>query len=178
MEFDPINLVNMSVCAAAVILSLAFGISVLLGGGNKPDEDISSKDVDKVVNYMKDHKLESCKINLSKRDIEIFSDETNAVRKSNRNSRVNRYIEEKKVNNEDNSMTPLMTTIVVNDLLNPNNECESGNDSSESGFCDNSGMNHSSNNIDSSSTYDYSSSSSNSSNSSYDSSSSNDSSSW
>ncbi|MGA4465922.1 hypothetical protein ACPA2L_25280 [Bacillus bombysepticus] len=57
--------------------------------------DMTGKDVDKVVKYMKDHKLESCSINIDANEIEIFSEETGIIRTSSRKSRVGKFVERK-----------------------------------------------------------------------------------
>ncbi|MCT4571876.1 hypothetical protein N3930_30640, partial [Bacillus thuringiensis] len=70
-----------------------FGFVVLLGYYftkglslffKQEEEPIMGKDVDKVVNYMKDKNLKSCKVSMDKKEIEISSDKTNMVRRSNR----------------------------------------------------------------------------------------------
>lgn len=54
---------------------------------------MKGKDVDKVVKYMKDHKLESCSINIDANEIEIFSEETGIIRTSSRKARVGKFVE-------------------------------------------------------------------------------------
>ncbi|TXR62590.1 hypothetical protein DM800_20125 [Bacillus sp. AY18-3] len=57
--------------------------------------NMTGKDVDKVVKYMKDHKLESCSMNIDANKIEIFSEETGIIRMSSRKARVGKFIERK-----------------------------------------------------------------------------------
>lgn len=57
--------------------------------------DMKGKDVDKVVKYMKDHKVESCSMNIDGNKIEIFNEETGIVRTSSRKGRVGKFVERK-----------------------------------------------------------------------------------
>lgn len=94
-----------------------FGFVVLLGYYftkglslffKQEEEPIMGKDVDKVVNYMKDKNLKSCKVSVDKKEIEISSDKTNMVRRSNRHSHVHHFTEEKKHRNASDLLDPLI----------------------------------------------------------------------
>ncbi|WP_242321535.1 hypothetical protein [Bacillus cereus group sp. BfR-BA-01312] len=115
---------------------------------------LSSRDIDKSVDYLKDNKISSGKIILTKEHVEFSSDETNVVRTSRRNSNSFRQVGEKRSTySDDDSILPFVTGVAVGSLFSDTNS----NDDSSSSY-------------ESSSSYDYSSSSSN-----YDSSSSYDS---
>ncbi|WJE23364.1 hypothetical protein QRE65_02415 (plasmid) [Bacillus cereus] len=64
------------------------------------------------------------------------------------NSPVNRFVEEKNIKNEDNLMTPLMTAVVVNNMLDSNSEsdseCAREGQSSESSYCSSDGSDYNS----------------------------------
>lgn len=74
-----------------VVVSLI--LLVILKKISENHGDMKGKDVDKVVKYMKDHKLESCSINIDANEIEIFSEETGIIRTSSRKARVGKFVE-------------------------------------------------------------------------------------
>ncbi|EJQ01694.1 hypothetical protein [Bacillus cereus] len=108
LAFDWFLLIRIFVWLSLVVLMGYFftkGLSLFL---KQEEEPIMGKDVDKVVNYMKDKNLKSCKISMDKKEIEIFSDKTNIVRRSNRHSHVNHFTEERKYNNTSDLLDPLI----------------------------------------------------------------------
>lgn len=70
----------------SVVLIGIVGVTVLLKKIFKPGEiQMTGNDVDRVIDYINDNEVKSCKLSLSENEIEISSDETNVVRKFNRN---------------------------------------------------------------------------------------------
>ncbi|PGA76483.1 hypothetical protein [Bacillus pseudomycoides] len=70
-----------------VVLIAVIGIIVFLKNLFSTGEvHMTGKDVDRVIDYMHDNDLKSCKLSLSKNEIEISSDEISVVRKFNRKS--------------------------------------------------------------------------------------------
>ncbi|HDX9654896.1 hypothetical protein AB3U43_04045 (plasmid) [Bacillus cereus] len=70
----------------SVVLIGIVGVTVLLKKLFKPGEiQMTGNDVDRVIDYINDNEVKSCKLSLSEDEIEISSDETNVVRKFNRN---------------------------------------------------------------------------------------------
>ncbi|MED3382633.1 hypothetical protein P4446_26200 [Bacillus tropicus] len=138
-----------------------FGFVVLLGYYftkglslffKQEEEPIMGKDVDKVVNYMKDKNLKSCKVSMDKKEIEISSDKTNMVRRSNRHSHVHHFTEEKKHRNVSDLVDPLITASTINNIIL---DADNGSDKS-SGMCspDTSSNNYNDSSSDNSSSCD------------------------
>ncbi|MDT3497512.1 hypothetical protein NLU03_24920 [Bacillus toyonensis] len=97
----------------------------------------SGRDIDKTVDYLKDNKVSSGKVVLTKEHIEISSDETNVVRTSRRNSNSFRQAGEKRSTYSDDDVSPFVTGVAVGSLLsdtNSNDDSSSSYDSSSS--CD------------------------------------------
>ncbi|EJR49948.1 hypothetical protein ABFE25_29075 [Bacillus toyonensis] len=70
----------------SVVLIGIVGATVLLKKLFKPGEiQMTGNDVDRVIDYINDNEVKSCKLSLSENEIEISSDETNVVRKFDRN---------------------------------------------------------------------------------------------
>lgn len=70
----------------SVVLIGIVGATVLLKKLFKPGEiQMTGNDVDRVIDYINDNEVKSCKLSLSENQIEISSDETNVVRKFDRN---------------------------------------------------------------------------------------------
>ncbi|PFA82724.1 hypothetical protein [Bacillus cereus] len=70
----------------SVVLIGIVGVTVLLKKLFKPGEiQMTGNDVDRVIDYINENEVKSCKLSLSENEIEISSDETNVVRKFNRN---------------------------------------------------------------------------------------------
>ncbi|PGU51847.1 hypothetical protein [Bacillus cereus] len=70
----------------SVVLIGIVGVTVLLKKLFKPGEiQMTGNDVDRVIDYINENEVKSCKLSLSEDEIEISSDETNVVRKFNRN---------------------------------------------------------------------------------------------
>ncbi|PGR00739.1 hypothetical protein [Bacillus cereus] len=62
------------------------GVTVLLKKLFKPGEiQMTGNDLDRVIDYINDNEVKSCKLSLSENEIEISSDETSVVRKFDRN---------------------------------------------------------------------------------------------
>ncbi|PFS61487.1 hypothetical protein COK41_18170 [Bacillus cereus] len=98
----------------------------------------SGRDIDKTVDYLKDNKVSSGKVVLTKEYIEISSDETNVVRTSRRNSNSFRQVGEKRSTYFDDDVLPFVTGVAVGSLYsdtNSNNDSCSSYDSPSS--CDN-----------------------------------------
>lgn len=71
----------LSFCGVLIVI-----VTVLLKKLFNPGEiQMTGKDVDRVVDYLHENELKSCKLSLSENEIEISSDETSEVRKFNRN---------------------------------------------------------------------------------------------
>ncbi|WP_144469707.1 hypothetical protein [Bacillus thuringiensis] len=81
----------------------------------------SSRDIDKSVDYLKDNKVSSGKVVLTKEHIEISSDETNVVRTSRRNSNSFRQVGEKRSTYSDDDVLPFVTGVAVGSLLSDTN---------------------------------------------------------
>ncbi|EOO22109.1 hypothetical protein P5815_30630 [Bacillus cereus] len=74
------------ISSLCVVLIAIIGVTVLLKKLFNPGEiQMTGKDVDRVIDYLHDNELKSCKLSLSENEIEISSDETSVVRKFNRN---------------------------------------------------------------------------------------------
>ncbi|NUC20447.1 hypothetical protein HUC00_28925 (plasmid) [Bacillus mycoides] len=70
----------------SVVLIGIVGVTVLLKKLFNPGEiQMTGNDVDKVIDYINDNEVKSCKLSLSENEIEISSDETSVVRKFDRN---------------------------------------------------------------------------------------------
>ncbi|QWG92805.1 hypothetical protein [Bacillus mycoides] len=70
----------------SVVLIGIVGVTVLLKKLFKPGEiQMTGNDVDRVIDYINDNEVKSCKLSLSENEIEISSDETSVVRKFDRN---------------------------------------------------------------------------------------------
>lgn len=70
----------------SVVLIGMVGVTVLLKKLFKPREiQMTGKDVDRVIDYIKDNEVKSCKLSLSEKEIEISSEETSVVSKFSRN---------------------------------------------------------------------------------------------
>ncbi|EJS45116.1 hypothetical protein ICG_06022 [Bacillus cereus BAG1X1-3] len=70
----------------SVVLIGIIGVTVLLKKLFKPGEiQMTGNDVDRVIDYINDNEVKSCKLSLSENEIEISSDETSVVRKFDRN---------------------------------------------------------------------------------------------
>ncbi|PFX43698.1 hypothetical protein COL24_05400 [Bacillus toyonensis] len=70
----------------SVVLIGIVGVTVLLKKLFKPGEiQMTGNDVDRVIDYINDNEVKSCKLSLSEDEIEISSDETSVVRKFDRN---------------------------------------------------------------------------------------------
>ncbi|PEK48157.1 hypothetical protein CN586_11795 [Bacillus toyonensis] len=98
---------------------------------------LSSRDIDKSVDYLKDNKISSGKITLTKKHIEFSSDETNVIRTSRRNSNRFRQVGEKRSTYSDDDVLPFVTGVAVGSLIsdtNSNNDSCSNYDSPSS--CD------------------------------------------
>ncbi|MEB9506408.1 hypothetical protein P4J13_20960 [Bacillus anthracis] len=92
MDLNPMqSLIIPGMCFVVVSLILL----VILKKISENHGDMKGKDVDKVVKYMKDHKVESCSMNIDENKIEIFNEETGIVRTSSRKARVGKFIERK-----------------------------------------------------------------------------------
>ncbi|HDR7214411.1 hypothetical protein BKK39_12590 [Bacillus cereus] len=131
LAFDWFLIIRIFVCFGFVVLLGYFftkGLSLFL---KQEEEPIMGKDVDKVVNYMKDQNLKSCKVSMDKREIEISSDKTNVVRRSNRHSHVNHFTEEKRHRNASDLVDPLITVSAINNIIL---DTDNGSDRS-SGMC-------------------------------------------
>ncbi|WP_113604623.1 hypothetical protein, partial [Staphylococcus aureus] len=100
------------------IVTISLLIRTLRGVFIDDSFPFSSRDIDKTVDYMKDNNVSSCKVNLTKKDIEIFSDESNVVRTSRRNSNRFRQVGEKKItHSDDNDILPFVTAVAVGTML-------------------------------------------------------------
>jgi len=88
---------------------------------------LSSRDIDKSIDYLKDNKVSSGKITLTKEHIEFSSDETNIVRTSRRNSNRFRQVGEKRSTYFDDDVSSFVTGVVVgssfSDTNNNNDSC-------------------------------------------------------
>lgn len=74
------------ILSLSVALIGIVGVTVLLKKLFKPGEiQMTGNDLDRVIDYINDNEVKSCKLSLSEDEIEISSDETNVVRKFNRN---------------------------------------------------------------------------------------------
>lgn len=82
---------------------------------------LSSRDIDKSVDYLKDNKVSSGKVVLTKEHIEISSDETNVVRTSRRNSNSFRQVGEKRNTYSDDDVLPFVTGVSVGSLFSDTN---------------------------------------------------------
>lgn len=81
--FEKGIILMLSLC---VVLIAIVGVTVLMKKLFNPGEiHMTGKDVDRVIDYINDNELKSCKLSLSENEIEISSDETSEVRKFNRN---------------------------------------------------------------------------------------------
>lgn len=70
----------------SVVLIGIVGVTVLLKKLFKPGEiQMTGNDVDRVIDYINDNEVKSCKLSLSENEIEISSNETSVVRKFDRN---------------------------------------------------------------------------------------------
>lgn len=70
----------------SVVLIGIVGVTVLLKKLFKPGEiQMTGNDLDRVIDYINDNEVKSCKLSLSENEIEISSDETSVVRKFDRN---------------------------------------------------------------------------------------------
>ncbi|MCU5288543.1 hypothetical protein [Bacillus paranthracis] len=131
LAFDWFLIIRIFVYFGFVVLLGYFftkGLSLFL---KQEEEPITGKDVDKVVNYMKDKNLKSCKVSMDKREIEISSDKTNVVRRSNRHSHVHHFTEEKRHRNASDLVDPLITASTINNIIL---DADNGSDRS-SGMC-------------------------------------------
>ncbi|PNK22443.1 hypothetical protein CBR56_29285 [Bacillus thuringiensis] len=131
LAFDWFLLIRIFVWLGLVVLMGYFftkGLSLFF---KQEEEPIMGKDVDKVVNYMKDKNLKSCKVSMDKKEIEISSDKTNIVRRSNRQSHVHHFTEEKKQRNTSDLVDPLITASTINNIILDN---DNGSDKSR-GMC-------------------------------------------
>lgn len=103
------------------ICSVFFLLRILRGVFIDDSFPFSSRDIDKTVDYMKDNNVSSCKVNLTKKDIEIFSDESNVVRTSRRNSHSFRQVGEKRSTYSDDDVLPFVTGVAVGSLFSDTN---------------------------------------------------------
>ena len=77
--FEKGIILMLSLC---VVLIGIVGATVLLKKLFKPGEiQMTGNDVDRVIDYINDNEVKSCKLSLGEDEIEISSDETNVVRK-------------------------------------------------------------------------------------------------
>lgn len=152
LAFDWFLLIRIFVWLGLVVLMGYFftkGLSLFF---KQEEEPIMGKDVDKVVNYMKDKNLKSCKVSMDKKEIELSSDKINIVRRSNRHSNVHHFTEEKKHINASDLVDPLITANTINNIIL---DADNGSDKS-SGMCspDNSSNNYNDSSNDNSSSCD------------------------
>ncbi|PFC08181.1 hypothetical protein CN284_26870 [Bacillus cereus] len=69
----------------SVVLIGIVGVTVLLKKLFKPGEiQMTGNDVDRVIDYINENEVKTCKLSLSENEIEISSDETGVVRKFDR----------------------------------------------------------------------------------------------
>lgn len=74
------------ISSLCVVLIAIIGVTVLLKKLFKPGEiQMTGDDLDRVIDYINDNEVKSCKLSLSENEIEISSDETSEVRKFDRN---------------------------------------------------------------------------------------------
>lgn len=74
MEIEGLNQMFTIIGIAAIVISISFGLLVIKNRLNEFDEyseDITGKDVDEVVNYLKNNNLKSCVVSRSHRGIKI-----------------------------------------------------------------------------------------------------------
>ncbi|MCP1181246.1 hypothetical protein NKS28_27940 [Bacillus sp. 1663tsa1] len=117
LAFDWFLIIRIFVYFGFVVLLGYFftkGLSLFL---KQEEEPIMGKDVDKVVNYMKNQNLKSCKVSMDKKEIEISSDKTNVVRRSNKHSHVHQFTEEKRHRNASDLVDPLITASTINNII-------------------------------------------------------------
>ncbi|PFZ93730.1 hypothetical protein COL70_08935 [Bacillus pseudomycoides] len=81
-EIEILSMLSFCVALIAVVGGIVL-VKKLFGTG---EVHMTGKDVDRVVDYMNENGLKSCKLSLSKNEIEISSDKTSVVRRFNRNS--------------------------------------------------------------------------------------------
>ena len=101
---------------------------------------LSSRDIDKSIDYLKDNNVSSGKITLTKEHIEFSSDETNIVRTSRRNSNRLRQVGEKRSTYFDDDVSSFVTGVAVgSSFSDTNNNNDSCSNSDGPSSCDGGG---------------------------------------
>ncbi|MGH0589667.1 hypothetical protein ACQVQY_27040 [Bacillus mycoides] len=74
MEIEGVNQMSMAIGIAGIVISISFGFLVIKNRLNKFDEyseEITGRDVDEVVNYLRSNNIKFCVVSRSHKGIKI-----------------------------------------------------------------------------------------------------------